>query len=663
MTSLISSPQISLSLSYDCQSSDSLYKVWKVTRDKDLACLRSSTLRLNNRSWRLLNDRLLHRSSKPIDNSFLNLTDLLLDIPERASLAPKNSKSTGETRLSLGPSDPPGSSDESTDISEYESDYSGNDFEYRDSQPLKPVFSHVSKEPVGLLASRTASVQSQKTQDPRRGSEADSKNIFFIANTPSPDGARSRFGDIEQSIRLSDVKDPPGIKRQDSLFGGTNFNSNTAASQLSLSSTDISEEDEYSSHDELEIDDFDAVADRQNSKSAISKSSKSQQSAGDESEWMSVSSEGESTNEVPTAQPLNFAKRIPIVSRNLAESKESASSDSKKSSPNNFRSRSLLSGLFLSDLASNSSSKSPLSKLPNGKLAPKPVLKRSSTTGFMTIDKTKQLKESFKLQKPSILYSKRFASLSDVTKKASDYRSPVLFIEEENNVKHSEDALEEDQLYTKQASSVSLSNFMVTAHAINSSTNLSKPQSPSPEVSGNTENAETLLSSSLNKYSNFQSVSSLKNIFSKSSLHLTTLFGQARKGRPGQMRSTSSFESLKFQRYNLSPSKHASSMSPGKDLQSVQSIQDYGMLGLPSPSKLKSMDQSEPNRIDVKIAHQEDFEPSIEISQSLRDSLLIDHKLGKIPKPERVISEELLFGGQDMNALPEESDDYHSKGW
>lgn len=670
MTSLVSNPQISLSLSYDCQSSDSLFKVWKVTRDKDLACLRSSTLRLNNRSWRLLNDRLLHPSAKQIDNSYLNLTDLLLDIPQISPLVPKDSKSTGETKLSLDHNQQSDPGEESSDISEYESDYSGDDLDLKaDSEPnpppsVPPLFSTVPADGLRLHPSRESSIPSKEAQDRHRGPEADSKNIFFIANTPSPDGNRSysRFPDLEDNIQLSDTKNVPGIKRQDSLFGPTNFNSNAAASQLSLSSTDISEEDEYSSHDEMGAEVFDGGAEQLNSKSTVSKSSKSQQSVGDESEWLSVSSESESTNDVPTTQPLNFTKRIPIVSRKLTESKESTScSDSKKDSPSNFRSRSLLSGLFLSDLASNSSPKSPFPKPSLGSLASKPVLKRSSTTGFMTFDKTKQLKETTKLQKPSILYSKRFASLSDVTKKPSDYRSPVLFIEEEDNVKHSEDTLDEEHLYTKQASSVSLSNFMVTAHASN--LGMVKPNSPSPEVPGNAENAEALLSSSLNKYSNLQSVASLKNIFSKSSLHLTTLFGQARKGRPGQMRTTSSSESLKFQKNNISSSKDASGISPVKGTQSPQSPRGYGILGLPSPSKLTSMDHSGPTKIDVKVLHQVDFEPSIEISESLRNSLLIDHKLGKIPKPERIISEELLFGGQDVNGLPDESDDYHSKGW
>lgn len=668
MTSLVSNPQISLSLSYDCQSSDSLYKVWKVTRDNDLACLRSSTLRLNNRSWRLLSDRLLHPSSKQIDNSYLNLTDLLLVIPEKSLVVPGNTKHTEEHLL-----DPnkPDSGVESSDISEYESDYSGDELELknyhdgqRDPPAVDPAFGG-SKDALRLQTFRE-SLSSKETQDHRRNSEADPKNIFFIANTPSPDGngSHSRFAGIEQSIELSDTKFAPPIKRQDSLFGRTNFNSNTAASQLSLSSTDISEEDEYSSHDEMDAEYLEGGADRQNSKYAISKSSKSQQSAGDDSEWLSVSSESESTNDVPTTQPLNFAKRIPIVSRNLTECKESTSysySDYKKESPNKFQSRSLLSGLFLSDLAANSNSKSPLSKLLNANTKSKPVLKRSSTTGLMMFDKTKQLKESFKLQKPSILYSKRFASLSDVTKSTSDYRSPVLFIEEEDNVKQSEDALNEELLYTKQASSVSLSNFMVTARATNSG--IIKPNSPSPEVPLVAENAEALLSSSLNKYSNLQSVSSLKNIFSKSSLHLTTLFGQPRKSKPGNMGPTSSSESLKTHKPNVSLSRERTSTSSTKDSHSPQSVGNFGILSVPSPSKLTPTEHSEPSKIEVKVLPNDTFEPSIEISESLRNSLLIDHKLGKIPKPERVISEELLFGGHDVSELPDESDDYHSKGW
>lgn len=665
MTSLVSRPQISLSLPYDCQSNDSLYKVWKVTREKDLAHLRASILRLNNRSWRLLNDRLLHRSEKKIDNSFLNLKDLPLAIPEQSSLASKASIAA-ERILRLDQPNLSESDIESSEISEYEDDFccggGKESFNYRKHLVPTPLPPRSTKSLAGLHVSRDSLVQPKISQECRVGSAADTKNIFFIANTPSPNGSqRSRSSNIEQSIQLSNANDPPLIKRQDSLFGGTNFNSNSAASQLSLSSTDISEDDEYSSNDEMEVGDDGDKDEGLNSKPATSKSSKITQNIEDESEWSSVSSDNESTKDSKIAQPLNFTKRIPIVSRNLANFKESTSySDTKKDSPNNFRSRSLLSGLFLSDLASNSHSKTPFTKPQNGKITAKPVLKRSSTTGFMMFDKTKQLKESIKLQKPSILYSKRFASLADVTRKPSDYRSPVLFIEEEDNVKHSGETLDEEHMYTKQASSVSLSNFKVTAHAINSSTNLSKPLSSSPEVLGNTDNAEAMLSSSLNKYSNLHHVSSLKNILSKSSLHLTNLFSQARKLRPGQMRSASSSESLKFQRYNSSPSKDVSSLDTR---QSPHFSQENNALNLPSPSQLQPIDNSEKPRIDVKVLRQEDFEPSIEISKSLKDSVLIDHKLGKFAMPERVIREELLLGGQGINSLLEENDDYHSKGW
>lgn len=683
MSSMVTTSQISLSLSYDCESSASLYKVWKVTCNKDLACSCSSTLRLNNRSWRLLNDRLLSRPTKKIDNSYLDLADLLLDLREhyrkppqveRPPLFSTNSKSTSESRLSLNPyAKKPPSNGEQHFISSGESlNESGEDKdEYSDggfpgngtSDESNCNHREDTEGNAFVKDSMKDSQQFELNSHHPNGLESEGKNIFFIANTPSPDStqARSHLNEVDSKIELASTNEVPGIKRQDSLFGGSNFNSTAAASHISLSSTDISEEDEYTSESEGEEQ---SHPDSSEIKLAASKASKSQSAGDNDSEWMSVSSESESTNNTPNLQPLNFAKRIPLVSKKLMESRADtiSLSEVKGDSPNHFTPRSLLSGLFLNELAhstqSNPFSNTSLSK----QTTSKPILKRSSTTGFITLDKANLLRNKVKLQKPSILFSKRFASLNDVTKNVPEGES-VLFVEEENNVEDPKRATEGDHLYTKQASSVSLSNFIVTTHATSSSTNLMTPNSPIDESSHSTERAEALLSSSLNKYSNSLSVTSLKSIFSKSSLQLTSLFGLSRRTKHSTLATATSSENIGTQRYHDLMSHEYASRFSEQGLQSSLSREKSDNVNSPSSSKPNEPKQQTPSKFDVNISPDNDFEPSVEMSQSLKNSILIDHKLGKIPKPERVISAEQLFRGQFDHVSPEDNDDYHSKGW
>ena len=52
-----------------------------------------------------------------------------------------------------------------------------------------------------------------------------------------------------------------------------------------------------------------------------------------------------------------------------------------------------------------------------------------------------------------------------------------------------------------------------------------------------------------------------------------------------------------------------------------------------------------------------------ELSKSLKESLLIDNRLAKIPLPEKVIDAGIFLKRESRLADEDDFDDYHSKGW
>lgn len=683
MTSLISPPILDLSVSYDCDSTISLYNVWKVTNHECLKCKQASLLRLNNRSWRLLNEKLLRCTERKIDHSYLNLNSASLDSADlhttkvshpmmsRPSLFLNHSKSTQESHLSLHlhPNsvsvgmEPFDSGDETSDISEDdEYDYSDQDDVLYDSseeshcnhrQTKQSRFVDHSSEP---LASPKAGKTSATSSRQNSTSKAEAKNIFFIEHSPSPP-------ENDEAASTDSCTNPPHtsggpfhIKRQDSLFGANDLSANLPSNDLSgMSSTDISEDDEYNLI--LEDDDDDVVPQvlmepTTKLSSGISKSTNED----NESEWMSISSDSEQVNDSPRTQPLTFAKVKPGRSSTVPNN-ASFSDVTRKPSPVSTKPRSLLSGLFLSSMANSSAGSPTSSKSLSTYAPPKPVLKRSSTTGVITVDKNNRARDQSKMLKASIIFSKRYASLSDISKKMSQYRSPVLFVEEEETTGDGKDKdFSKDHgesLLAKQTSSVELSNFMATANP-SMKVNYGGPVK-SAHKSPTHDALEGNLSSSLNKYSSLypSAGSSFKNILSKSSLNISSLFGLNKMGKLKPLSHTNrSSENVKSPKHvDPLPSLFAGYLSQQNSHDALEVYQDVYSKTTPSKS--------------IKVAPNpiKDFEPSVEISESLKDSLMIDHKLGKIPLPERVISDHDLFHGKDRQAFVDDSNDYYSKGW
>ncbi|SGZ53096.1 CIC11C00000001916 [Sungouiella intermedia] len=760
MTSLISRPILDLSVSYDCDSTISLYNVWKVTNHECLACKQAPLLRLNNRLWRLLNEKLLRCLLRKIDHSYLDLNNAPLhaesaglptlrllhhhheldgDLPEkiasditsgrrsslasdhlsdhkldqkldhrldhlhpasdhllkselivpsppsqshvpaaRPSLFLNSTAGAHGSRLTLGNSADDedrsfDSADDTSDISEvdeyeysddddvlYESSEESNcnhrikqsrfvDHESDLASPLNkvlnlcnlsngsnasnlhhlsPVLSKAAKVPP-LDVSPHNTLYSDQQNDPK----VELKNIFYIAHTPSPP---ERNGEDKN------------VKRQDSLFGH-GLSTKVSNHLSSVSSTDISD-DEY----DLDAEDADVV-------SPIVKTSRASKSTTEDndSEWMSVSSDGEQVTDSPRTQPLSFSKIIPArTALETVPDNASLTDVTRKASPVLNKPRSLLSGLFLNEMAQSTTGSPTSAKSfshPTNTL-PKPVLKRSSTTGVITVDKNMRARDQVKGLRTSIIFSKRYASFTDISRRMGLYRSPVLFVEEEEAPGETKldtvNKSDSESLLAKQTSSVELSKFIATATPANPSINVSA-SGPIASVnkSPTYDGTEGALSSSLSKYSSLypSAGSSFKNILSKSSLNISSYFGLNKLSKLKSLNHIAKSETFKSppRQSEPLPSLFAGYLSQQNSQEAFDNLESFSK----SSSKVIKV---APNPI-------KDFEPSVEISESLKDSLMIDHKLGKIPLPERVIRDDELFGND--RTYVDDSNDYYSKGW
>lgn len=573
------------------------------------------------------------------------------------------------------------------------------------------------------LLKAVAPEEQEKSQRIGAGAEADAvlnalnpaesgKNIFYILNSPSP------------------TEETQPTKRQGLLFNNSKDELVSRAGLAgSVSSLEVSEDDEgdgeYEDKDDEDAESADLVEDemRRSMFSTIShnfagsklsksvKSAKSFKSTDTDSEWVSVSSDGDLPETSPIPPPLQFCKRIPALSSPSSVKKSGRTNSSLKDAPGgSFAPRSLLSGLFLNELAHNSGKNSIKSE--NGALAkalggldsdktaspstcasasqshtdlaqlnPKPILKRSSTTGIISVDRNATKKT---MQRPSIILLKRYASLLDMSRKVASHRSPVLYVAEEDagnelqsgidGLVVDDNAVDENQ-FAKQVLSVGLSDFMVVANSTNASSVLQShiengieldlsqlyhDQNQSQDLNlqhhnlgqhHNLRGLESRLSTSLSKYST-QSISgnSFKSFLSKSSLNLTSIFGPTKQVKPRLEKRSGSAETVKSASTVRSPPK-AEERPPSPSIPE-------------SPVKSnEAADQGLGRSIKISSFPKKAFEPSVDISNSLKDSLLIDHKLGKIPLPDRVIREDDLFNGQDPGVFLPDSDDYHSKGW
>lgn len=670
----MSPPPLVLSLSYDCESSVSLYTVWRVTRNHNVSCKHTASARLSNRSWRLLSERMLRCNHRKLDRSLLTLDSPLRPDSDMCSDNEDSDKSERDNSHSVIRDSADSNADSASDHPARKPDAEGKpDAERKPGLAPKAsalverstallfqkltAESHLSLDSGdsdSLLASNSsrsaASLSPEKPFEPSplasdSSPEKKPGNIFYILNSPSPH-------DHAPAKSPSSLREGPNgpLTRQDSLFGKTLVRPPYPPNLSSLSSTDISEVSDIEDDEtDLEEELYNPVDYTRSTASKSNRSARSMKSATDdnESEWVSISSDSEQVSTSPGAMPLAFPKRIPnssTASSNLAP----ASLEKQETvSPSLSKPRSLLSGLFLSEMSMSAhSSPTSAKSVQSAPVQPKPVLKRSSTTGVITVDKNGTAKEKKSMQKPSLLFSKRYASLTDIPKKMASFRSPVLYVEEEETIpeadsRNSVDNL--DSLFAKQTSSVGLSDIIATGNSTSNDNTLDVKGRKSPAL----DRGEATLSSSLSKYSSLHPSAggSYKSILSKSSLNLSSIFGQNKGNK------------MRFGSHNRS-SETLRAREPVSPLFAEHLLRQNSLEAILEPPSVLS------KSIKVAPKPKKNFQPLVEVSESLKDSLLIDHKLGKIPMPERVISDEDLFRGRNRDAFLEDSnDDYHLKGW
>lgn len=708
------STTIDLSFDYDIRGENTLYELWKVTKLPAVSSKFSSTERLNNRMWRILSNEVLLRHK--LKSALIeDLTQSQIELDRRQLMAPSASRSTLFSHscyvgaCAAGPQESgglvSGSDSDMSDISEEEDFSSCDDEEYNGAASDTEAAASMGKGTASSSDEQRAALKNFNQeavlrQEPVKSSTKGS-NMFYLATTPSPPSNGASNESSEGSHPKNVIQDKTNrttngaingahfpksnesslhrqplvggrIQRLDSLFNSNqliNSLAKTAAKDDDSSSTEISEVES-----ELEESDDEKHNEKaKETKTSETKNGKNMETCNDdESDWLSVSSEDDRSCMQTVPTELIFSKR-----QNFGNRAGSGSNLSSTATINHGRSlgktRSLLSGLFLNEMA-NPSQPSPRRK---------PLLQRASTTGIITLDQseTNNRKNSTEYTKevsrPSILFSKKYASTADISKNYPHYKNFLV----QNDILRDESGNQTDsesESVVKQKSSVGISDFIVTTKLMSSGSQNNLENKDRPIMKKYMSYNDNLpLSSSLNKYS--ISSHSIKNILSKSSISISNLFNQKNMLRRGASSSDKISASKTFepnQSFTVSRSAEerdvpvTNSLSPHSVSPSIATKTNIRTQTSDVYEKGNPLnDVGEPSALSSKTAK---LSPkttrrsmlSTELSKSLKDSIIIDYKLGKVPLPERVIRNEDLVHGQTINGLSDTgTDDYHSKGW
>lgn len=417
-----------------------------------------------------------------------------------------------------------------------------------------------------------------------------------------------------------------------------------------------------------------------------------------DSEWVSVysssiNSTAASAKSIPKNQSLNFTKVEPpssVLSNETISSMDNRRRNS-NSTPLLNKPKSLLSGLFLNEMAhSQSSTPVPVSD--------KPKLIRSTTTGVLTIDEENK--------RPSLLFTRKFPSFSDITPLGKRVKSPASTTtttttnrtNSSSSISESVHAIDADNSVDsdstplkKQGSSVGISDI-----------NVSKV----PRAKTTVEEEHELLSHSLSKLSRSVSHHSLMSLLSKSSINLSRIYvNSLTKLKPESNNNryyssgVKSFESPQSkgsgdldksnERVSPIPQQKPSAVEEPTRKHSPSSLTSSSsipvnsskLLATPPPSapsvppvpKITTTDTSledskkkdtraqNVNPNEALTAEEKELMENEELSSSLREALLIDHKLGRVAMPDGVMIRKSVVGGdvEDDGVF----DDYHAKGW
>lgn len=712
-TDTMGSTTIDLSFDCDTRAENSLYELWKVTKLPAVSSKFSSTERLNNRMWRILsNEALLRHKLKSA--LIQDLTQSQIELQRRQLMAPGVSRSTLFSHschvgtCAAGPQESGGlvsdSDSDMSDISE-EDNFSSCDDEEDDagtsdtgeasSVRTRPASTETAEQRSTPKGSNGEAVPRQEPLKPStKGS-----NMFYLATTPSPpsngashessEGSHPKNGMQNKTNTTTNGTNNGGhfpkshdsslhkqplvggrIQRLDSLFSSNhliNSSTKTAAKDDGSSSTEISEV-------ESELEDSDDEKHNDKAKETReTKTGKNMESCNDdESEWLSVSSEDDRSCVLTVPTELIFSKRQNFGNR--AESSTNLNSTATINHGGSLgKTRSLLSGLFLNEMV-NPTQPSPRRK---------PLLQRASTTGIITLDQSetnsrkKSREDTRGFSRPSILFSRKYASTADISKNYPHYKNFLV----QNDILRDESGNQTDsesESIVKQKSSVGISDFMVTTKLMSSGSQNNLENKDRPIMKRYMSHNDNLsLSSSLNKYS--ISSHSIKNILSKSSISISNLFNQKNMLRRGASSSDKISASKTFE---SNQSFTASRSVEERDSPVTNSLSPHS---ISPPIATKTNTRTKPRDLDEKSDPLNDVRDpsalssrtaklspkttrrsmlSTELSKSLKDSIIIDYKLGKVPLPERVIKNEDLVHGQSIDGLSDSgTNDYHSKGW
>jgi hypothetical protein len=517
-------------------------------------------------------------------------------------------------------------------------------------------------------ASSSTTTNNNKGKEKRDSLTVPGKGLFYIANSPSPP-REDKLDRSTNSIKVvSSDSTNAHIERHDSLFSNYKANGDDASNKqldkkynhrkhepvhsdddddYDYTSTDISEDDDFEDYSSEE----DHIGNRNDKRR-----NRLDKNDDNDSEWLSVSSDDEDKCEVRDTEihPLQFKKIQPRANTDFGSSTATIPlsaelSQKRNSTPILQKPRSLLSGLFLNEMA-------------NAKHPPptyKPILKRSSTTGIITVEQSKPNNTSQPIKRHSILFSKKHNSTTDISKNYPHYHNNLV----KENILNDHEG--DTDILGKQRSIVGISEYNVMTKS--SATKLSEHGKENETIIFTSSSYNETLSSSLSKYSEAVSLSntSFKNLLSKSSINLTKIYNNS------------------MSRFNKSEISFSEKSSSGSHTNKHINVKQRGLnnKATGSPKSLSPYTASEPisttlNGLPRTLHHDKlqkfTLSPkttrqsmlSTELSESLKESIIKDYKLGKVPLPSKVINDPEIVANSILGDFNDDGyDDYHSKGW
>lgn len=504
---------------------------------------------------------------------------------------------------------------------------------------MEPV--RLESHPSSLLESATTGCGGRWTpqlRHLRKGSKANAPDLlfgaganskFYFANLPLPPKDDSVLPSLT-SLLAQAIRTPIGnVIRQDSLF------SNKAAlSTEPLATVDDDDDDDYTltdiSEDDDDDDEFDDDLDDHPSNT---------HRMVEEDEWVLISSHETKGNQEDLLDSLQFTKMSLALSR-------------KPSVPQLVKPRLLLLGLFI-----NEGRQEPLETQGS-----KPILKRSLTTGIITIENANDRKQS----QLRIIFARKHNSFTDISKKYPHFqndlvRETIVDMEVKSDTQRG-------AILGKQRLIVGILDFSVTAMNHQNSGNgepLRKYYGDECEIHFDTA-APCNLSSSLNKYLMLNLL--LKNLILKLSLNLTKIYKLSRakfhKLDSLMLLEVVSSTELAFLPPSLMTVPKPNAMVSPK-LVSPHSCSS-AILAVPAPSLVMSAAPARDGG--YQSSYSMPMLPnttrklmlSTELLALLKECIKIDYRLGKVPLPPKVVD----ANDDDLDMKFDDGvDDYHLKGW